>query len=155
MSLIVFDKDGTLIASYGRRPANTLREQVFLPGVLAKCARLRAAGHTLAVASNQGGVAYGILSRADARALVRDVARRIGASAWRCCPHHPGGRVAEYTVECNCRKPKPGMILDIMYKLGFERSQTIYIGDQESDAQAAAAAGVRFISAHEFFGGRE
>lgn len=150
--LIIFDKDGTLIASLGRRPANTLAEQVLLPGVLETCARLRAQGHVLGICSNQGGVAYGIIAHPAARALVRDVARQIGAAAWRCCPHHPQGRVAEYAIECDCRKPKPGMLLDIMRKLGYERAQTLYVGDQDSDRLAAEAAGVRFISAKEFFG---
>lgn len=149
--LVIFDKDGTLISSLGKRPANTIAEQHFLPGVLAKCAALRQQGHVLAVASNQGGVAYGMLSRAEARALVRDVARQIGASAWRCCPHHPQGRVPEYAIPCDCRKPQPGMLRSIMYTLGFAPADTLYVGDQDSDRLAAKAAGVRFISAKEFF----
>ncbi len=149
--LVIFDKDGTLIASHGNRPANAIAEQQLLPGVAEMCAALRAEGHTLAVASNQGGVAWGFISEAEAQALVAHVADLVGASAWEMCPHHPGGRIAEYAIECECRKPKPGMLLSLMERLGYSADDTIYIGDQESDRQAAQEAGVEFIHADDFF----
>lgn len=150
--LYVFDKDLTLVDGSEGRPANTIAEQQLLPGVAEKCAQLSAKGHALAVASNQGGVAYGFLSEEEAGQLVEHAAQLIGASAWRVCPHHPKGRVRGYNVACSCRKPAPGMILEIMQELGYERDETIYVGDMESDEQAARAAGVRFEWAKDFFG---
>ena len=157
--LIIFDKDGTLIASPGKRPANTTAEQRPLPGVVAKLASLRAAGHTLAIASNQGGVAWGFLSEREAQALVKDAAAKVGGvDFWRCCcyderaaarnPHNPFARPSPR------RKPAPGMLREIMSAAGFSPAETFMVGDQDSDRQAAAAAGCRFLWAADFFGWR-
>jgi D-glycero-D-manno-heptose 1,7-bisphosphate phosphatase len=130
------------------RPANTIEEQALLPGVAEKCAQLRAAGHGLAVASNQGGVAFGHLSLARAEALVAHAADMIGAEDWELCPHHPeAGDEA-----CLCRKPAPGMLLALMYRLGYPPEETVFVGDQESDRLAALAAGCGFVWAEVFFG---
>jgi len=151
MSLYIFDKDGTIVGGLGDRPANTIAEQKLLPGVAEKCAELRAQGHTLAIASNQGGVALGYLTKIDAEALVADVARMIGAASWTCCPHHPKGTQKWFAKDCPRRKPAPGMLLDLMRRLGFHASKTIYVGDMDSDREAAKAAGVKFVWAKDFF----
>lgn len=149
--LIIFDKDGTLVGSTAPgRPANTVEEQYLLPNVGEICSLLVRMGYRLAVASNQGGVAYGYMSYEEALALVADVAKRIGAEEFLMCPHHPQGTVPEYAVECNCRKPKPGMILTLQCALPADR--ILFVGDWESDRAAAAAAGVDFMLASDFFG---
>jgi len=149
--LIIFDKDNTLIAPCNGRPANTVAEQRLLPGVVEKCAELREQGHVLAIASNQGGVAFGYLTQLEAQVLVRHAARLIGAADWEMCPHHPGGTITPYTQACTCRKPAPGMLHTLMRRLRYTPRNTIYIGDQDTDRQAAQAAGCRFIWASEFF----
>lgn len=158
--LIIFDKDGTLIASHGKRPANTPAEQQPLPGVAKKLAALRAAGHTLAIASNQGGVAWGFLSEREAQALVRDAAVKVGGvDLWRCCCYderaamrNPGNPFARPSPR---RKPAPGMLREIMSAAGFAPTETLMVGDQDSDRLAAEAAGCRFAWAAEFFGWRQ
>ena len=158
--LIIFDKDGTLIASHGKRPANTPAEQQPLPGVAKKLAALRAAGHTLAIASNQGGVAWGFLSEREAQALVKDAAAKVGGvDFWRCCcyderaaqrnPRSPFARSSPR------RKPAPGMLREIMSAAGFAPTETLMVGDQDSDRLAAEAAGCRFVWAAYFFGWRQ
>ena len=148
--LYIFDKDGTIIASHGNRPANTIEEQRLLPGVARKCQELKAQGHTLAVASNQGGVAWSFITIKQARELVIHSANLIEVDAWRMCPHHPKGRNA-YAVECECRKPAPGMLLSLMTQFKASPDETVYVGDMDSDREAAEAAGVTFIHASEFF----
>ncbi len=154
--LIIFDKDGTLIASHGNRPANTPDEQILLPGVVAKLAALRRAGHTLAIASNQGGVAWGILSEAQAQALVKDAAQKVGGvHFWRCCCYderaafkNPGNPFARPSRR---RKPAPGMLQEIMRAAKESPVQTLMVGDSLADEQAALSAGCRFIWAANFF----
>jgi D-glycero-D-manno-heptose 1,7-bisphosphate phosphatase len=146
--LYIFAKDGTLVTK------NSVGEQVALPGVIEKCVELRQAGHILAIASNQGGVARGFISLDEADALMKHAADLIGAKWWKFCPHHPGGK-GSLGRECDCRKPKPGMLQSIMRHLGFWPVSTIMIGDMESDRDAAAAAGVRFVWADEFFNREE
>jgi D-glycero-D-manno-heptose 1,7-bisphosphate phosphatase len=150
--LIVFDKDGTLVADVAGRPPNAISEQKLLPGVAEKCAELRAQGHTLAVASNQGGVAYGYMSFAEAELIVAHAAGLIGAELAQMCPYHPKGTVEPWNREAACRKPNPGMLLSIMEKAGFGPEDTLYVGDWGTDEQAAEAAGVRFEWASKFFG---
>lgn len=146
MSLIIFDKDNTLIYSYPGRPANCPKEQILLPGVAEKCARLREQGHYLAIASNQGGVASGKISQEAVLEMLAQISNIIQAHSWRYCPH------SSRRDECSCRKPKPGMILSLMAEFGVSPGEVIFVGDMESDQKAAEAAGVRFEWAGEFFG---
>ena len=155
--LYIFDKDGTLIASLGKRPANSPAEQHPLPGVVEKLAELRAAGHRLALASNQGGVAWGFLTLEKAGALMVDCAEKVGGlDAWRFSPYDSKAAArrpnSPYACEHESRKPRPGMLLEIMAELGASASDTVMVGDQESDQQAAQAAGVSFAWAADFFG---
>lgn len=146
--LFIFDKDGTLVRFLGSRPANTPGEQVLLPGVADKISTLREQGHAIALASNQGGVELGFISHEQADLLMRDCATKIGgADAWVYCPH--------FTQPCECRKPKPGMLVHLMQCLGFAPADTVMVGDQPSDQRAAEAAGVQFILASDFMEQRE
>lgn len=156
MPLFIFDKDSTLIAGLDNRPANTPAEQRVLPGVVEKLAALRAAGQLLAIASNQGGVAWGFLSYAQAAALLEDCAEKVGGvAAWAFCPHDPRAAVrrpvSSYACECACRKPKPGLLHALMHQLGASPEDTFFIGDDVTDAQAAQAAGIHFVWAKDFF----
>jgi D-glycero-D-manno-heptose 1,7-bisphosphate phosphatase len=66
------------------------------------------------------------------------------------CPHHPEGTVPEFTRECDCRKPKPGMLLDLALRHNLDLTRSHMVGDMERDAlagQAAGATGV-IVSAH-------
>jgi len=156
--LYIFDKDNTLVGGPGNRPANTPDEQQPLSGVVAKIAELRAAGHQIAIASNQGGVAWGFISEAQAQELVKDAAEKIGGvDFWRCCCYDERATIknplSPYARKSYRRKPAPGMLREIMQAADVNSDDTIMIGDQESDQQAAEAAGVRFKWAAEFFGG--
>jgi len=156
--LYIFDKDGTLVTKRGGGDPpipSHVDEQIALPGVVEKCDALREAGHTLAIASNQGGVAFGYLKDREAGELMQHAADLIGAEGWSMCVHHPKGTVAAYAIECPRRKPEPGMLLDLMRRMRFAAANTIYVGDMESDRQAAEAAGVQFVWASEFFEWKE
>jgi D-glycero-D-manno-heptose 1,7-bisphosphate phosphatase len=156
--LIIFDKDGCLVRSVvnaktGKSHApNHLEAQEYFEDVRPKCQALIAEGHTLAVASNQGGVAFGIFPAEEAELLVSSAAAYIGAKAYRVCFYHPKGKVAPFNTEHPNRKPAPGMLLELMAELGFQPENTIMVGDWETDKDAADAAGCEFEWAHVFFG---
>ncbi len=156
--LIIFDKDGCLCKSVtdsksGKTHApNRLEDQEYFEDVALMCAELIAAGNTLAVASNQGGVAFGIFAADEAELLVSSAAEYIGAKAYRVCFYHPKGHVAPWNTEHRNRKPNPGMIQELMAQFHVSPSNTIVVGDWKSDKEAAEAAGCGFVWAHEFFG---
>lgn len=155
--LFIFDKDRTLVSGLENRPANTPDEQQPLPNVVARLNQLRAADHKLAIASNQGGVAWGFISEADAQALIKDAAEKVGGvDYWRCCCYDVRAATrnpdSKYARKSYRRKPAPGMLKEIMRAAGVIPANTIMIGDQESDRLAAEAAGCGFAWATEFFG---
>jgi len=158
--LYIFDKDGTLIDSFDDRPANTPAEQIALPGVVAKVAELRSAGHALAIATNQGGVAWGFISLSTAYRLAWDAAEKVGGvDAVSVCPYDsrakgPRAR-AQYAKVSQRRKPGPGMITELARRLDYPLADTIFVGDRDSDRAAAEAAGVEFVPAEEFFNEKE
>lgn len=61
------------------------------------------------------------------------------------CPHHPEAPLEKYRVDCNCRKPKLGMILDAVKKYDIDLSRSFFVGDQATDVEAGKNAGVRTI----------
>lgn len=158
--LFIFDKDGTLVrnAANLQKPPNKTEEQEVLPNVLEKLDFLRNKGHKIAIASNQGGVAWGFLTEDQARDLMKDCVKKIGgADGWAVCPHDlrafgkPNSN-QRYAISCNCRKPASGMLDKLMWATDSLSEDTIFVGDQESDKQAAENAGIKFIWAKNFFG---
>lgn len=157
--LYIFDKDGTLVGSPdSKRPANTAQEQILLPGVAEKIAQLRAEGNQIAIASNQGGVAWGFLTEEQAQVLIDDCIAKVGGvDAWGWCPHDPraAGKPRSnprFATSCTCRKPDTGLLDYCITHVDADRSATVFVGDQESDRQAAVRAGITFVWAKDFFG---
>ena len=59
------------------------------------------------------------------------------------CPHHKEGKIAEYSIDCDCRKPKPGMILEAFAENDLEKEECFLIGDSKRDVEAAEAADIK------------
>jgi histidinol-phosphate phosphatase family protein len=137
---IILDRDGVI----NRKPsrANYVRswqEFEWLPGAKEALVLLREAGFRVLVVSNQAGVARGAMSEADLleihRQMVREVTQAGGCiEAIYYCPHG-------WDEGCECRKPKPGMLFQAQRDFNLDLSRTLFIGDDERDAQAADAAG--------------
>ncbi len=136
------DRDGTL----NTRPPpheylTTADAFEWLPGAREGAARLSEAGYLLTVVSNQRGVARGLLTVETLRAIeerIQDGLRPLGAriDAFRYCIH-------ELDAACCCRKPEPGMLLDLARELDLDLRRSWMIGDSESDVEAGRRAGCR------------
>lgn len=145
---VFLDKDGTLVEDI---PYNVDPDQVRLcAGVVDALRSLQHAGYQLIVVSNQSGVARGMFPE---RALF-SVERKLRAllayggvvlTDFLYCPHHPEGVVPEYAVDCDCRKPNPGMLLRGARQHGIDLSISWMVGDILDDVQAGSAAGCRTI----------
>lgn len=154
---IFFDRDGTLIAEApagSASPAAHAPEHVvLLPGALDAIRMARAAGFLVVVVTNQPGPAKGQYSRADVAATHRalsDACARADAAldAIYVCEHHEsGGAGGDATLIriCDCRKPRPGMLLAAARDLAIDLDRSAIIGDAERDMEAGRAAGVRCL----------
>jgi len=117
-----------------------------MPGVTDSLAQLRDAGWLLAVVTNQPAAAKGSVSVAELEAIQGRVMALVGDAgisfdAWRTCLHHPNGTVAGLACRCECRKPSPGMLLDIAHELNIDPAQSWTIGDTDGDIGAGRLAG--------------
>jgi len=152
--ILFLDRDGTLNRSLGSRPPNTPEEVELLPGVVSVLTDCAAQGWLPVIVSNQGGVASGYLDEAGARLVQRRVVELlpVPVAGSYLCPHMPGGRVAEYAIDCPNRKPRPGFILAALEWFGAQAEDCLFVGDSSTDKLAAKAAGVPFRWADLFFG---
>jgi histidinol-phosphate phosphatase family protein len=135
---VLFDRDGTLVKDV---PYNGDPDRVELvAGAREALARLRAAGVPTGMVSNQSGVARGLLSEDDVRAVNARVEQLLGAPLGPVayCPHGPD-------EGCDCRKPAPGLIRRAAAELGVDPARCVVIGDIGADVDAARAAGARGI----------
>ena len=142
---VFLDRDGTVIRDIGFN-ADPARLE-FLPGAPETIRRLNKAGYLVVVVTNQSAVARGLFTAADIdrfhdamNAELAESGARIDAFYF--CPHHPDeGAVAGYVTDCDCRKPKPGMLLQAARDLEIELSLSYMVGDAPRDIEAGLAAG--------------
>lgn len=139
------DRDGVLNCDDGY--IGTRERFHWTPGVARAIRTLNDANYFVFVVTNQSGVARGMFGEQDVRDLhgwMRDELLREGARIddIRFCPHHAAGSVAAYTRDCDCRKPKPGMLRDLMAAWPVRVQGSFVIGDKPIDMAAAQAAGL-------------
>ncbi|MEU6076560.1 HAD-IIIA family hydrolase [Micromonospora sp. NPDC047074] len=134
---VLLDRDGTLIEDV---PYNGDPEKVRpVPGAREGLDRLRAAGLRLAVVTNQSGLARGLFTETQMRAVHDRIERLLGRfDAWLVCPHDDG-------AGCGCRKPAPGLVHAAARELGTVPSRCVLVGDIGRDMTAALAAGAAGI----------
>jgi D,D-heptose 1,7-bisphosphate phosphatase len=143
---VFLDRDGVLNVDHGyvAKP----EQFQWIEGAIAAVKALNEAGFYVFIATNQSGIARGLYSEANMRALhafMKEELARFGARIddIRHCPFHPEGTIAAYARKSNWRKPAPGMILDLIKHWPVDREKSVLIGDKDADLAAARAAGIR------------
>jgi D-glycero-D-manno-heptose 1,7-bisphosphate phosphatase len=140
--LVILDRDGVInrdSSSFIKSPD----EWIPLSGSISAIAALCNAGYTVTVASNQSGLARGLLDRKALRAMHRKLRKLVAAEGGHIdriviCPHGPGD-------DCACRKPRPGLLHRLGGYYGIDLTGVPVIGDSLRDLEAAAAVGARPI----------
>lgn len=150
---LFLDRDGVL--NHDDNYVGTSDRLRWMDGAAEAVRAANEAGAYVFVVTNQAGVAKGHYEEADVQTLHRwmsDSLRGCGAHVddWRYCPYHAEATVAAYRQAHPWRKPEPGMLLDLMAHWPVDRSRSLLVGDQPTDLDAAAAAGV---AALKFVGG--
>lgn len=145
---VFLDRDGVLVEDTGYpSDPEALR---LLPGVPEALRRVAGAGFRLVAVTNQSGVARGYFSLARLEEVHNRLVALLAAEEVRLdglyyCPHHPEAPVPEFRVECDHRKPRPGMLLSAATDLGLAVSHSWMVGDREDDIRAGLAAGCRAL----------
>jgi D-glycero-D-manno-heptose 1,7-bisphosphate phosphatase len=145
---VFLDRDGTINEQMGY--INHLSRFHLLPGVGPAIRLLNENNIPVAVVSNQSGLARGYFPP-ELLAAVHDRMQRLLAEEGArldgvyVCPHHPNAAVAAYRLQCECRKPKTGLITRAAAELGIDLDRSYLVGDQWSDVRAAANCGATSI----------
>jgi D,D-heptose 1,7-bisphosphate phosphatase len=139
------DLDGVL--NEERAFVHRIEDFAFVPGAIEALQALQAAGYLLVVITNQSGIARGLYPEADYLALTGHMRERLQAAgvtldAVEYCPHLADAPVERYRVDCECRKPKPGMLTRAIQALDIDAPASFIVGDRLSDVEAGRAAGV-------------
>jgi D-glycero-D-manno-heptose 1,7-bisphosphate phosphatase len=142
---LLLDRDGTLTVEGEWLTRH--EDLVLVPGAARALARLAAQGWKLVMITNQSAIARGLITPAQLDAIHAELQRQLGAEgahldAIYSCPHHPTAGLGPYKVECECRKPKPGMVLQAARELGLDLARCWMVGDAARDLEAGWAAGV-------------
>jgi D-glycero-D-manno-heptose 1,7-bisphosphate phosphatase len=141
---VFLDRDGVINRALERGglpyPPTTWKDFKILPEVPAACAKLKAAGFLLVVVTNQPDVGRGTLKQEIVETIHAEMCRELPIDRVEIC-YHPGRGASE----CDCRKPKPGMLLRAAKVLGVDLAQSWMVGDRWRDVDCGHAAGCRTI----------
>lgn len=141
---LFLDRDGVININHGY--VHTPEQTDWVDGIFELCRIAQDADYNLIVVTNQAGIARGYYTEATYLAYTRwmhsqFLERDISLLATYYCPHHPEG-LGEWRLNCECRKPHPGMILAAASRYNIDLSVSVMVGDSVSDLQASHAAGV-------------
>lgn len=145
---VFIDRDGTLIKDVPYNANTALIE--FLPDVIEALSALKKNNFLLIVVSNQSGIAKGFFTVDEHKEMNKSLRQilmyyEVELDAIYYCPHHPEGKIDKYTIECDCRKPKPGLILKAVKEHNIDLSNSWMVGDILDDVEAGNIAACKTI----------
>ena len=145
---VFIDRDGTLIKDipYNTNPA--LIE--FNAYAIETLALLKQKNFLLILISNQSGIAHEFFTINELEKMHQSIQQKLskhkaGLDRIYYCPHHPEGKIKAVSFECNCRKPKPGLILQAAKEFDIDLNNSWMIGDILNDVEAGNTAGCKTI----------
>jgi D-glycero-D-manno-heptose 1,7-bisphosphate phosphatase len=155
---VFLDRDGTMIEDVGY--LDRLERLTLFPYTIDAIRLLNRGRFKIVVVTSQAGVAHGSVTELfleEAHGVmtqrVADAGGRIDAFYY--CPHHPHAAVEQYRTECDCRKPKPGMILNAARDLSLDLTKSYTVGDRWRDIEMGLAAGTKGVLVETGYGKTE
>ena len=144
-SAIFFDRDGVLNEEVGY--LHEIEKFKWIDGAIDAVKFCNEKNFLAIVVTNQSGIARGIYTEADTQKLhnfMQTELEKFGAhiDAFYYCPHHPEGKIDAYKKICDCRKPKPGLILRACSDFDIDVKKSVLIGDSARDIDAGRRAGI-------------
>lgn len=145
---IFIEKDGTLIQGI---PYNVDPDLITLEtGVAEGLAKLKKEHYLFIIVSNQAGIAHGYFKEAAMINVQKKILQllhpnQIIINGFYYCPHHPQGKIKDYSVSCFCRKPQPGLLLRAAKDFNIDLSKSWMIGDILNDMEAGKRAGCKTV----------
>jgi D-glycero-D-manno-heptose 1,7-bisphosphate phosphatase len=155
---VFLDRDGTMVHDVGY--LSRLDDLRWFPWTIEAVRLLNRAGFLVCVTTNQGGVGLGYYPETFVQ-RVHDVMTSTLAAAgarvdgWFYCPHHPQARSAELRRDCECRKPKTGLITQAAARFDIDLRASFVVGDKDKDVELATNAGARGILVRTGYGQAE
>ena len=145
---IFLDRDGTI--NVEKEYLHRIEDFEFEEGAIEALKIFQKLGYTLIVVTNQSGIARGYYTEEDLKKLngyMVEELKKNGVEIAKCyyCPHHIEKGIGKYKVNCQCRKPNPGMLLKGIEEFHVDVQNSYMVGDRMSDLKAGEAAGVKPI----------
>ena len=147
---VFLDRDGVLCEERGYLHGGD--ELRIFPFAEEAVRRIHEKGFLVLVITNRSGVARGFLSEEELRGMNQLLMEKTGVDAVYYCPHLEGGKVPAYSVRCNCRKPKTGLIDRAKDDFDLDISQSWLVGDRASDIQTGINARLRTVLVESGYG---
>ena len=145
---VFLDRDGTMIEDVGY--LDRLQRLKLFPYTVDAMRLLNRAGFKIVVVTSQAGVANGVITEDFVKEAHDEIGRRAAEGGahidgFYYCPHSPTAVVERYRRECDCRKPKPGMIHSAQHDLSLDLNRSFLVGDRWRDIEMGQAAGTTCV----------
>ncbi len=144
---VFFDRDGVLNRDFGY--VYMPKDFKWIPGAVKTIKHLKDKGYTVIVITNQSGIARGYYTEENVEDLHQWIndglfhKHNVQIDSFYYCPHHPTVGLGHYKTDCECRKPRPGLIMKALAEFNIDSRSSYFIGDKDTDMEAAAAAGIK------------
>ena len=145
---LFLDRDGVINKDFGY--VHRYRDIEYIPNIFKLCRVFQNKGFKIIIITNQSGIGRGFFSEADLielMSLIRADFKKNGIHIldYYFCPHILGAKEKKFDINCNCRKPKPGMIFRALKRYSIEPGKSFLIGDNMSDVTAGIKAKLKKV----------
>lgn len=146
MRAVFLDRDGIINEDTGY--VHKIEDLKIVSGIIELCHIFSNLGYHIFIVTNQSGIARGLYDFNDFMLFQSEIEKiftdnHLNIQETKFCPHHSDGTIKNLSFNCECRKPKPGMLLDLIKKYNIDTNASWMFGDKISDMMCAKAASVK------------